>query len=143
MKELSISEVRVGGLVRRDDVDQLVMHQPVHPLVSWHHVVDVVERLDADADVIPRNGRGTAVTVVAEILHQDDDRFRRRVAEEFLVEGQRVLERAGQVVGKIFVGFVVVDEIEIASAAGVEVLRLRCQRNGESERRDDRRAAHG
>ncbi len=102
-------QIAVRRLVGGDDVDQLVMHQPVHPLVRRHHVIDVVERLDSDADVIPRNRGGAAVAVVAEVLHQDDHRLGGRVIEKLVIEGQGVFEGTRQVIGQIFVRFIVIN----------------------------------
>src|SRR5713101_4850923 len=76
------------------------------------------------------------MTVVTEILHQDDDGLRWRVAEELFVKGERVLERSRQVIREVLVGLVIVDEVEIGGAARLQLLRgqRRTEKQGEREK---------
>ncbi len=97
-------------LVRSHHVQQLVAHHPVDALVGGRGLVDLLERLDADRQVVDRDRRGAGVAVVVEILQQHRDPLVRLVAEQGAVEVERVLEAARQVGNDVLLLLVEVDE---------------------------------
>ncbi len=82
------------GLVRGRHVHELVVHQPVHPLVRHHRLEGEAERGHVHLDEVARHRRRRRVAAVGEVVEQHRDGTGRGVREQLAVEGERVLEAA-------------------------------------------------
>ena len=98
-------------------MNKLVHHHEVEPLLGGHGLVHIAEGGDADAHEIEGNGVRGPGSVVAEILQEDVDLFRRPVIEEATLEGVCVLEAIDDMGNEVLVGFRVIDEPQMVRLA--------------------------
>jgi len=120
-EELAPRAVAGGGLVARHDVNQLVVHQPVHPLVGRHDLVDKRQRRDLQHQHIARHRTGGGISAIGEIHQDDGDRLRRLPAPELSVKLERVDETARHVGRQIALGRLVVEETQVFCGHLVEL----------------------
>src|SRR5207237_261564 len=81
------------------------------------------ERRDLDRDDVARDRGGPRVPRVGEVGQEDGRPLPRRPAEELLVEGERVLEAAGDVRGEVRLRRLEVDEPQVLRLGSGELGR--------------------
>src|SRR5579863_7236593 len=67
-ENLARSPVTGGSIVAHHDVNHFMIEQPAHSFTDGHGFVDVIHRLQANADGIEWDGPGRAVAVIAKVL---------------------------------------------------------------------------
>ena len=125
----------VGGTIRRDDVNELVIEQIAHPFARRERLVRETERGDLDGHEIARDCLGGRVSEIGEVGQQDRDFFRRCEVEELPVERQRVLERPADVWREERLRRIEIEKVEVGGLRRCELRPHGRRRGGQSRRR--------
>jgi hypothetical protein len=104
------SAIASRGLVHRDHVHELVIHQRAHAFVGSDRLEREVEGGDLDRHHIARDGARSRVARVREIGEQHRDGTGRLELEKILCEAQRIQKRACRMRDEVGLGAVEVDQ---------------------------------
>ena len=109
------AQVLLGSNVALHHVDQLVVHQRIHPLARGVRLERKGKRRSVEKQGAARRRVGVRVAVIGQILKQDDRWLGRRPAEYATLPCERVGERAHRVRFEV-AQVVVIVEIEIVGS---------------------------
>ncbi len=105
--------IALRRLVGGGDVDQLVVHEPVHPFVGGDDLVDEAERRDLQHQEIAGNRSRRCVAAIGKVDQDDGDRLRRLPAPQLLLKLEGVEKGPGDVGGEVALCRIEVEEAEV------------------------------
>ena len=108
-EETSPTPIFLGRDVVRRHMDHLVVHQRVHALAGRERLERVGQRRHVEDEHAVRHRKRVGVTVVAQVLQQDNRRLGWRPTEHLALPRKRVGERAYRVRHEVIQGIGVVE----------------------------------
>jgi hypothetical protein len=133
-------------LIHRRHVDQLVVHDDVHPIVARDRLEGEAERRDLRQHRVVGDDGRAGIAVVGKIGEQDGDRSARTKIEQPLLEPERVQEGAGGVRDEERFGGIEVDETDVRRLDRSQLRprrrRRRQQSDGDGARENGRPDTH-
>ena len=101
------------GTIRGCHMNQLVVHQVIHPLVCGEGLECEAERRNLDGHQVARHRLGAGVAEVGEVRQENGNFLRRREVEDLSLKRERVFERAADMGGKKRLRGLQVGEVEV------------------------------